>query len=113
MELIVGVATNSISSTPNPSDSKQFKLGLPTPNPFNPSTRIDFRIDGTARTSLRVYDIRGYQVKTLVDEELPAGDHTVHWDGTDDRGMALASGTYFATLSSGADHTSSRLALVK
>ena len=91
----------------------QFGMSPPMPNPFNPRTKIDFRIDTTAQTTLRVFDVRGFLVKTLVDEELPTGNHTVHWDGTNDRGMSMASGTYFATLASGTNHASQRLALVK
>jgi flagellar hook assembly protein FlgD len=88
-------------------------MSLPTPNPFNPTTRIDFRVDGKARTTMHVFDVRGALVRTLVDENLPSGDHTVQWDGRNDQGAEVASGAYFVALVSGADLTSRKIALVK
>jgi len=65
------------------------------PNPFNPSTKIKFKIPGQTRNdntgvTLKVYDILGKEVATLVNEEKPAGEYEVEFDGT-----ALASGIYF------------------
>jgi len=111
--LFVAVTEDQYSATPPDLDSRQFAMSLPAPNPFNPTTRIDFRIDGSARTSLRVYDVRGALVRTLIDEELPAGNHSVQWDGKNDGGASMASGTYFAALVSGENQASQRLTLVK
>ena len=111
--IFVGVTEGQFAPVPPPADTTRFGMSLPAPNPFNPTTKIDFRIDGSARTALRVYDVRGSLVRTLVDEHLPAGDHTVQWDGRDDRGAPVASGTYFAALSSGSKTASQRVALVK
>ncbi len=112
--IYVGVATEPASAAPlPPAEALRFGMSLPAPNPFNPATRIDFRVDGQARTTLRVFDVRGALVRTLVDEDLPAGDHTVQWDGRDDQGAEAASGAYFVALASGADFTSTKLVLVK
>lgn len=112
--IFVGVTSDPASPVPlPPADGERFGLSVPTPNPFNPTTRIDFRVDGTARTSLRVFDVRGALVRTLVDEDLPAGDHTVQWDGRDDQGAPASSGAYFVALSSGSDLASRKIALVK
>lgn len=112
--ILVGVTADPASPVPlPPADGRRIGLSPPTPNPFNPATRIDFRVDGTSRTSLRVFDVRGALVRTLVDEELPAGDHTVQWDGRGDQGVELASGTYFVALVSGSDLASRKIALVK
>lgn len=69
------------------------------PNPFNPRTTIRYQIveDG-ARVSLRVYDVRGRLVRTLVDDAQSAGVRTIEWDGTNDAGAKVASGIYLYRL---------------
>ena len=72
-----------------------FRLDQNVPNPFNPATEIAFTVpEGGASVSLRVYDLTGRLVRTLVDGHEPAGTRTVTWHGRDDRGQPLASGTY-------------------
>ena len=65
------------------------------PNPFNPATKIVFRLERDAQASLRIFDVHGRLVRTLVDSYLAAGQREVEWDGRDDHGRSLASGTYF------------------
>ena len=66
------------------------------PNPFNPSTTIKYSMPTAGHLKLRIYDVRGQLVKTLVDGVRPAGaGQTVVWDGTDERGSTAASGVYF------------------
>jgi len=79
-------------------------LGANYPNPFNPQTVIPLALPRTGYVDLAVYDTAGRRVRTLLAGTLPAGDRTATWDGRDDTGRALASGTYFARLrTSGAD----------
>ncbi len=73
-------------------------LGANYPNPFNPQTLIPFTLAGSGEIALDVYDARGRLVRRLAYGEFAAGAHTVRWDGTDDRGRAMSSGTYFARL---------------
>jgi hypothetical protein len=75
-----------------------FVLHPNVPNPFNPMTRIDFALDASARAALAIYDVRGQQIRTLVQGSLPAGPHSVRWDGRDDRGRVVASGIYTVQL---------------
>lgn len=78
-----------------------FALGQATPNPFNPRTVIPFSLPRRAHVQLRVIDVRGRLVTTLVDEEMPAGDHLAEFTPRN-----LASGLYFAQLvSDGRVHT--------
>ena len=96
------------------------------PNPFNPTTTIHYQIAGarswkqeTGQTtqeyghessytsgllhlvSLKIYNILGQEVKTLVDEPKEAGAYTVTWDGTDEYGQMVTSGVYFYRLTTG------------
>jgi enediyne biosynthesis protein E4 len=65
-----------------------------SPNPFNPQTRVSFDLPRAGRATLRVYDVSGRLVRTLVDDDLPAGEHFVTWSGDDDTGRGVATGTY-------------------
>ncbi len=75
-----------------------FALDGAQPNPFNPLTEISFSIPTTGPVSLKIYDVSGRLVRTLLDELVSAGANRVRWNGTDDHGRAVASGTYYARL---------------
>ena len=68
------------------------------PNPFKGTTAINFAVPNDGQYKLTVYDILGRKVKTLVDGYCPAGPGQIIWDGRDDAGGDIASGTYFARL---------------
>jgi len=76
-------------------------LAQNVPNPFNPATRIAFGLERPARVSLRIYDVSGRLVRTLVDAQLGEGRHEAFWDGKDASGAAAASGIYFCRLEAG------------
>ncbi len=69
-----------------------------SPNPFNPLTNIKFVVNKNNLVQLNVYNIRGEKVRTLIQDSLPANEYNVAWDGTDDAGKSVASGSYFARL---------------
>ncbi|MCB1184235.1 Omp28-related outer membrane protein [bacterium] len=84
------------------------------PNPFNPRTLIRYRVaDGGAPVALRIYDLQGRLVRTLVDRPRTAGEHGVVWDGRDDGGRALPSGTYFCRVAQGGATANLKMTLVK
>jgi hypothetical protein len=83
------------------------------PNPFNPSTSITFTLPAPGRTSLIIYDITGRKVRELVSGQMPAGVHTVVWDGKDERGTAVSSGVYISRLTAGKFATAGKLLLVR
>ncbi len=68
------------------------------PNPFNPETNIFFSIPETSNIELSVYNIKGQKVKTLVNNELAKGDHSIIWQGDDDFGNFVSSGIYLFNL---------------
>lgn len=78
------------------------RLGHARPNPFNPSTTIEFSLATESRVDLRVFDCAGRVVRTLADTEFEAGPHTTTWDGTTDTGGRAASGVYFVKMEAGA-----------
>lgn len=84
------------------------------PNPFNPRTTIAFRVTGRTRVSLRVYDVTGRAVRTLMESTwMVGGRHEVIWDGTDDRGRNVSSGAYFCVLETAGFRKSVRMALIR
>ena len=83
------------------------------PNPFNPVTTVRFSLDRAGPTELRVFDIGGRLVRTLVDGELPAGEHKVAWRGGDESGRPVASGVYLCRLEYDGVTRSRRMVLVR
>lgn len=81
--------------------ASDFVLHQNSPNPFNPSTTISYELPARAPVSLKIYDITGRLVRTLVQEEQPANRNTVSWDATDNSGRNVASGIYFYRLRAG------------
>ncbi len=71
------------------------------PNPFNPSTTIRFELPRTVDVRLRVYNVKGELVSTLIDKRMSKGQGEVAWNATDDRGRPVSSGVYFYRLSAG------------
>ncbi len=77
----------------------EFELGNNYPNPFNPTTNIDFQVPYLAKVELKVFNILGQQITTLVSGNLPAGSYSVQWNGLDMFGKSVASGMYFYQMS--------------
>ena len=78
------------------------------PNPFNPQTTIVFDLPTMLPVTLKVYDLLGQEIATLVSQTLPAGQHQARWDASD-----LPSGLYLYQLIAGNSRVSRTLALVK
>jgi len=91
----------------------EFSLAQNTPNPFNPSTEIQFSLPRPAEVTLNVYNIKGQVVTTLVSDLVAAGVHTVVWDGTSSRGDNVASGVYFYQLKAGSFSQTRKMLLLK
>ncbi len=93
--------------------SGMLRLVQNRPNPFNPLTTIRCEVPTGCRVTLRVYDIRGALVCTLIDADLPRGGHQATWDGRDASGRGMASGSYFARLGAGGKFETARMSLVR
>jgi hypothetical protein len=83
------------------------------PNPFNPETTISFSVPGRSFVTMRIYDVAGRLVRTLANEEFPAGDHKRDWDGRNDVGQSVASGVYFLRLVANNSSQTKKLMLIK
>ena len=79
-----------------------------SPNPFNELTVISYTLKVSGRVSLKIYDIKGHELRTLVNENQPAGEHLVVWDGTDENGGSVGLGIYFYQLKTGNDFSLSK-----
>lgn len=92
-----------------------FALGQAYPNPFNPSTHIDFALSHESAARLVVYDILGRTVRTLVraEDALPAGFYSVSWDGRDGSGRAVGNGLYFYRLETPTFTRSGKMMMLK
>jgi sugar lactone lactonase YvrE len=85
-----------------------FSLEQNYPNPFNPSTSIQYRVSSTSNVSLKVYDVLGNDVATLVNEEKPAGSYEVKFNAA-----GLSSGIYFYKLQAGSLIETKKMILMK
>jgi hypothetical protein len=103
-----GVGSDNEGSTP-----WTFALEQNYPNPFNPTTQISFTLPSALQTELVVFDVLGRRVKTLVNEVRHAGEHRVQWDGTNDRGLGVASGVYFFRLTAGQHEKVNKMMLLR
>lgn len=77
---------------------EQFSLEQNYPNPFNPTTELHYRLPVDARIHIRLFDVLGEEIRTLVDEVQPAGYRSVRWDGRNETGAEAPSGIYFYRL---------------
>lgn len=91
----------------------QFELSQSYPNPANPSATINFAISEPSNVTLKIYNIQGQEVRTLFGNFLSAGYYDSHWNGLDDAGNQVASGTYIYRLQAGKFIQSKKLLLVK
>jgi hypothetical protein len=107
-------ATDCITLVGNAREKKQTgldgasALGFPTPNPFNPVTRISYNVSLTQHVRIAIYDVAGRLVETLVDETKSAGEYAVEWDAG-----GLPSGVYFYRMETGDQTIVRRATLLK
>jgi len=107
-------APGTVTPAPDALAARAVVLRQNHPNPFNPQTVIRYEIRGPAtRVQLDVHDVRGQRVRRLVDGVRAAGAHAATWDGRDDAGRPVASGTYHYRLRAGGVTEARRMVLLK
>jgi len=90
-----------------------FGLFQNAPNPFNPETVVRFQVPVRSHVELRVYNLLGQEIRTLVDEIKAPGVHQVVWNGRDNQGQPVASGVYFLQMKAATPEKSTFVALRK
>ena len=105
------VGTTGIAS---PSGAASRTALLPNyPNPFRDATSVAYEIAEPGRVTIAIYDVTGRLVTTLLDRRVEGGASSVRWDGRDDGGRSVASGTYFARLEAGGERLDRKMLLIK
>jgi hypothetical protein len=97
--------TTAVNETSSP---LSFRLDQNYPNPFNPSTSITYQVNSTGHVSLKVFDVLGRQIATLVDEHKAAGTYTARWDG-----LNVPSGSYIYRLTNDGNVAAKTMILLK
>jgi len=92
---------------------KSFALHQNFPNPFNPTTTIQFDVPKQSYVKIDIYNLLGRRVKTLVKKSMPAGFHSVMWNGTNEKGNPLSTGMYIYQINAGEFHSVRKLVLMK
>jgi len=90
-----------------------FALGQNYPNPFNPTTNIQYDIPKASDVKIVIYNILGQPVRTLVNERKEAAKHNVVWDGKNDQGITVATGTYIYQIHAGEFSATKKMNLLK
>ena len=79
------------------------------PNPFVDHTELHYRLTDDSPVQVKVYDVMGQEVQTLVQEEQPEGEHSVQWDGRNQQGQNLPTGLYIMQLKTGEETSAVRV----
>jgi len=111
-------ALNSVSggAKPTPNVFAQplaWQLGNAEPNPFNPATRIRFAVQEPEHVTVRVFDVRGRLIVTLVNDRLEPGWHDVEWRGLDRDSRPVSTGIYFVRMDASTFTNVRRITLVR
>jgi len=104
-------STSPEISIPNQSDF--IELIGNYPNPFNPETSINFNLKKDSKVSLKVFNVRGQLIKTLIDEQLVTSIYDVVWNGKNDSGTPVSSGVYLYKLQADTESAVKKCILLK
>jgi hypothetical protein len=86
------IEEDNIATIENPIQIKTY------PNPFNPTTTIDFSIQNKSHIELSVFNIKGQKIKTLINKQMQGGNHSINWNGDNETGNNVSSGIYYYRL---------------
>jgi hypothetical protein len=105
--------TTAIEPVPGNDLPKVYELSNNYPNPFNPSTTIQYAVPRVSNVSLVIYNVLGQKIRTLVDQPQNAGRFNVTWDGRDNVGHVVGSGVYFYRLNAGETSLVKKMLMLK
>jgi hypothetical protein len=114
---LADVSFNGVTTLHGPipvqSAPKNFGLEQNYPNPFNPQTTIAFKIKEATEVELQIFNLRGQKVRTLLSQPVLPGEHATVWDGRDETGQLMPSGTYIYKLRANGFEENRKMELVK
>jgi hypothetical protein len=96
-----------------PQTVTNYKLFQNYPNPFNPSTEIKYQVLNQSKVAIKIYDLLGNEVKTLVNREMSSGTFNVTWQGDNNSGQKVSTGVYFCRMEAGTYIQTVKLMLMK
>ena len=103
----------STLSNENEINPTVFKLYQNHPNPFNPTTRIQYDLPKDHMVTIAIYDVMGRKIRTLMNVNQNAGYHSIHWDAKNDIGEGVAAGMYIYTIQAGEFRATKKMVLLK
>jgi hypothetical protein len=112
-EFVADVKYGKPTAVPGGAIPTAFALEQNFPNPFNPETVIRFSLAQPGRTSVKIYDVVGREVRVLADEEMKEGIYTIEWNGENQFGQPAASGVYLYRLQSGNFSSTKKMVLMR
>ncbi len=83
------------------------------PNPFNPTTNINFSVANRSNVNIKIFDVLGSEIQTLINGVVEAGNHSIVWEGTNSKGISVPSGMYFYQLNVNGISTTKKMVLMK
>lgn len=101
LTLMASEMTLSIQDEQDGGLPAEYQLHANYPNPFNPSTVIEFDLQHRSTISIEIFNLQGQRVRQLVNKEYPAGSYQVTWDGTSSTGQPVSTGVYLYRLTAG------------
>jgi hypothetical protein len=111
-EWFQGIPVGDITDA-DPTPEARNRLDQNYPNPFNPNTFIKFEIRKKGHVSLKIYNVAGQLVKTLINDVLDAGEHTKEWKGVNNAGVKVASGVYFYSIEADEFKSTKKMVLLR
>lgn len=103
----------AVVSNPAAPRNRLARISPPRPNPFNPRTTLQLKLERAGFVEVSIHDARGRRVRTLLAESRDAGEHPLRFDGLDDDGRPLASGVYFARMQALGEVDTTAMVLVR
>lgn len=107
------IPPTGVTSIADKTIPEDYVLNQNYPNPFNPSTKITFRIPQPEDVEIKIFNIRGREVRSLINSRLIAGEHSIVWDGKNNLGVNVASGVYIYQLRAGSYQQSRKMNLIR
>ena len=83
------------------------------PNPFNPETTIEYNLNASTQVSIKIFNIQGKQIRSLIDTYRQAGTYNLKWNGLNDNGTQVPSGVYFIRITAGNETLNHRIVMMK